>query len=57
MGVKKLHPFPKCTNSPVKVSYNYDVLLQEYLPVTLAHTPAGTSVDTLVHYFQLISSG
>ncbi|KAK4313181.1 hypothetical protein Pmani_015446 [Petrolisthes manimaculis] len=30
---------------------------KNYLPVILSHTPAGTSVDTLMHYSQLVQSG
>lgn len=29
---------------------------QDYLPVILSHTPAGTSVHTVVHYAQLVES-
>ncbi|KAG0712969.1 Lipase 1 [Chionoecetes opilio] len=32
-------------------------LNKRYLPVLLAHTPAGTSVRTVSHYLQLVNSG
>lgn len=34
-----------------------ELINKEYLPVILAHTPAGTSVHTINHYAQLIMSG
>ncbi|KAK7069841.1 hypothetical protein SK128_009354 [Halocaridina rubra] len=34
-----------------------DELNKDYLPVILAHTPAGSSAHTIVHYGQLINSG
>lgn len=36
---------------------NPDRLNKKYLPVLLAHTPAGTSVRTVTHYLQLVRSG
>ncbi|XP_045106990.1 lipase 3-like [Portunus trituberculatus] len=36
---------------------NPDRLNKKYLPVLLAHTPAGTSVHTVTHYLQLVRSG
>lgn len=33
------------------------MIFQEFLPVMLTHTPAGTSVFTVTHYLQEIQSG
>jgi len=65
-GIVKLLTSTVC-NSPIKslcsniifllCGYDIEQLNSTRLPVYLAHTPAGTSVQTLTHFSQLVESG
>jgi len=39
------------------VGYDYSQMNETRFPVILAHTPAGTSVNTLKHFSQVINAG
>ncbi|RXG57840.1 Gastric triacylglycerol lipase, partial [Armadillidium vulgare] len=42
---------------PLRLLANYSSDLDEYLPIYLSHTPAGTSIHTVNHYAQLVLKG